>query len=468
MKEGLSLNSTPSVAEFDPRVIPWQWECLSDIRANWSYEDGTVHEWMASGSVGSAKSILGAHLVVTHVQFYPRSRAVLGRQSMPDLKDTIVKKIEEHLEGVYIEGKDYERNRTNGSFLFSNGSEIISRSWADKKYKTAFRSVEASCGLIEELTENDESYKDFYPELLMRIGRLPHVPETWLGSLTNPDSPGHWAYKYFIEPNLPGRTPHPTRHVYYSLTEDNPFLPEGYVKGLKASLDPKMAERMLRGKWIEIVTEIIYHQYSTERNYRDVEYEYNPAHPIILTFDFNIVVGKPMSAASGQFINDTFHWAETFIVDGADTNALLDEIAGRGLLDHGAKIIVHGDATGRARDTRSKSSDYEIIQKFLANYRTPKGQALNFVLLVPLSNPGLKLRHNTVNAYMRNSEKKVRFFVYKKAAELDEGLRLTKLKPGGQYIEDDSYRLQHVTTAVGYSVIAQTVWAPKSSSSRQR
>jgi hypothetical protein len=465
---GLAGTSTPSLTEFDPRAIPWQWQCLSDIRSNWNYSNGTVHEWLASGSVGSAKSILGAHLVATHCQFYPRARAVLGRQSMPDLKDTIIKKIEEHLEGDMIEGVDYERNRTNGSFLFSNGSEIISRSWADKKYKTAFRSVEASCGLIEELTENDESYKGFYPELRMRIGRLPHVPEAWLGSLTNPDSPMHWAYKYFIEPNLPGRSPHETRHVYYSLTEDNPFLPNGYIDGLKTSLDPKMAERMLKGRWLEIVTEVVYHQYSTERNYRDAEYKYDTGYPIILTFDFNIGVGKPLSAVSAQFKNDEFHFAETFIVEGADTNDILDEMAARGVLDHGVKYIIHGDASGKSRDTRSKTSDYEIMRKFFANYRTPKGQSIDFTILVPVQNPPLRLRHNTVNAYMHNAAKAVRLFVYRMAKDLDEGFRLTKLKQGGQYIEDDSFAFQHVTTAAGYAVIAQTIWAPRGSTSSTR
>jgi hypothetical protein len=42
--------------------------------------------------------------------------------------------------------------------------------------------------------------------------------------------------------------------------------------------------------------------------------------------------------------------------------------------------------------------------------------------------------------------------VYKKAATLDEGMRLTKLRPGSQYIEDDSKRYQHITTALGYAV----------------
>ena len=46
----------------------------------------------------------------------------------------------------------------------------------------------------------------------------------------------------------------------------------------------------------------------------------------------------------------------------------------------------------------------------------------------------------------------VGFYVYKEASETDEGFRLTKLKKGSGLVEDDSYRNQHVTTAIGYAV----------------
>jgi hypothetical protein len=462
----LSETSTPSLYEFDPRHIEWQFNVIRDLRVLWDYSDGRVHEWLASGSVGSAKSILGAHLAVTHTQLFPRSRGCLGRQAMPDLKDTIAKKILEHLEGDMVEGHDFTYNKTDAHFQFSNGSEIVSRSWADKKYKNAFRSLELSFALIEELTENDETYKGFYPELRMRVGRLAHVPENWIGGLTNPDSPSHWAHKYFIKATAAKKSD--TRHVYYSLTEQNPFLPREYIEGLKRDLDPKLARRMLFGEWIEIASEVIYHQYKREQNYRDVEYKYDTAFPIIISHDFNIGVGKPMSACSLQYKNDTFHFAETFIVEGADTEEILEEMAATGLFDYPVQYIIHGDASGKNRDTRSKRTDYEIIRKFLANYRTPKGEPVQFVILVPVKNPPVRNRHNTMNAYMKNANGDTRFFVYKKAEPLDEGLRLTKLKSGGLYIEDDSFSLQHVTTAAGYAVLSQTTHAQRRSSSSER
>ena len=44
------------------------------------------------------------------------------------------------------------------------------------------------------------------------------------------------------------------------------------------------------------------------------------------------------------------------------------------------------------------------------------------------------------------------FYVYSEASETDEGFRLTKLKKGSGLVEDDSYRNQHVSGAIGYAV----------------
>jgi len=73
---------------------------------------------------------------------------------------------------------------------------------------------------------------------------------------------------------------------------------------------------------------------------------------------------------------------------------------------------------------------------------------------LPLSNGPIRKRHNAVNAFCLNDKAKRRLFVYKDAPTADEGLRLTQLKKGGQYIEDDSKRYQHISTAIGYGLQA--------------
>jgi len=438
------IASTPNFAEFNPDIIPYQRQVIDYVKNKYDYNQGTS-EIMLSGAVGSAKSILLAHLAVFHCLVHSNARLMIGRRSLPDLKETIFKKILEHLEGVLEEGKDYWINQNSCKIVFRNGSEIISKTWADKRYKK-FRSLELSAAIIEELTENTEDDKQAYDEIKLRVGRLTHIKEKFILSATNPDSPSHWAYKYFIESD------YPTRKVFYSVTTDNPFLPESYVNQLKNELDPKLAQRMIYGKWIEINSEVLYYAYQKEHNFRKYQYQVDTRNPIFVSWDFNIGEGKPLSACFFQYIDDEFHFFNEIVVHGMRTLQSCDEMADRGLLDYETKYVLTGDAAGRSKDTRNIRSDYDIITAFFSNYRTKAIKAINFQLYVGLSNPPIRTRHNLVNSYCLNANGKRRLFVYEKAKTCDEGLRLTRLKPGGAYIEDDSKHYQHVTTAIGYGI----------------
>lgn len=444
----MATTSTPNYEQFDPRHIPYQVDVINAIKHGFDYTEG-VQEVLLSGSVGSAKSILMAHLAVRHCLQYPRARVILCRKALPDLRDTIFKKILEHLQGAFTEGIHYNKNETTCQIRFANGSEVVSRSWSDRKY-TKFRSIECSMAVFEELTENDAEDFQAYKECKMRVGRLPHVPEQLIICATNPDSPAHWAYEYFIKDNHK----HPRRHIFYSITTDNPFLPETYINDLLEDLDPKEAQRMIYGRWVEIKREVIYHQYG-DHNYKAGEYEIDPYRPIHLTFDFNIGLGKPMSATAFQVDEKKgeFDFFDEFIVHGADTEELLGEAAERGFFDKPETLyIINGDATGRARNTASKKSDYEVIKEFLDKYRTENGDKIDYRLDVPSSNPPVRTRHNWVNAYCKNALGKVRLRVWEKCKTLDKGMRLTSLKKGATYQEDDSADYQHVTTALGYGV----------------
>lgn len=466
--------STPSFSEFDPTVIPVQDQIIDDVVTQYDYSLG-VHEFLLSGSLGSAKSLVLAHLALLHSMKYPRARGALVRKSMPDLKATIFKKINEHMEGALVEGLTYWINHTTGTITFKNGSEIICRSWSDRAYMK-LRSLELSFAVVEEITENDDEDQRGYQELKFRVGRLPHIKENWIGSACNPDSPSHWVYNYFellkdegLGSNAPlGAGPLAdrtrTKHVYYSTTDDNPFLPQSYRDQMRNDLDPKMYERMGRGRWIEVSSDGIYHQYDRAENYVDRDYDFQNVHPVILTWDFNIGEGKPLSVAVCQYIpsTDTFHVASEVVINGMRTEDSCEELAGRGVLDMPVEFYICGDATGKHKDTRSRRSDYEIIVDFLSNYTTPDGRKLNFQKTVPLSNPPVRDRHNLMNAYLRNAEGRRRMFVYKGAPTVDKALRLTRLLDSGRYIEDDSKPYQHVGTAVGYALNAVKLYKSRS------
>jgi hypothetical protein len=431
--------STPPIHEFVP--LQSQLEIIKQVRKI-DHKKGT-HEFLLSGSVGSSKSLTLAHVLTTHAIMYPGAKVGLGRLALPQLKATLCMKIREHLEGT---GVDYKYHYSTGDFQFSNGSMMKAVSWADANL-AKLGSMEFSCFGIEELTETKEPGP--YDVILQRTNRVPHVKEPFVISATNPDSPSHWAYEKLI------MSKNPLVKVFYSNTFDNPYLPKSYIEQLKSRLDEKMAQRMIYGRWIEIATEVVYYSYSNE-NFRPTDYEIDLRYPIRIHYDFNIGDGKPLSVVFSQYIKekDEWHFFDEIIVDGQRTLDSLDEAASRGLLDHDQLYLIHGDATGSSRDTRSKLSDYEQIDKFLSNYQV-KGRKMRFRLDVPRSNPPIRQRHNIVNAYCKDANGRHKLFVYKNAKTLDKGMRLTRLKSGGQYLENDQDWWQHCTTALGYGVVFQ-------------
>jgi len=437
---------TPSFTEFNPNYIQWQIDTIREI-TNYDYSLG-LHEVLLSGSIGSAKSLFMSHMGLRHVTNFEKARMLVGRQTMPDLKDTLITTIKDHMEGDFIEGEDYEFNETKQQWTFANGSEIISRAWFKKKF-TKFRSLKLSMAMIEELTENEIEHWAFYDSIKQRLGRLPNVPDNLLMSATNPAGPEHPAYNHFM---IDGKD-NPKRHVYYSITTDNPFLPEWYVENLKEDLDPDEVQRMIYGRWVSVAKDRVYHNFDTGRNFRNEDYITNLNYPIDLMFDFNIGAGKPMSAAAGQFINGQFHVMKSFIVHGANTLDMMNEIADSGILDKDTNFRIYGDQTGKSKDTRSNLNDYDIIEGFMRKYISADEYFLDFSTHLPRKNPEIRKRHNTLNARFLNGNKKIAFYIYKEAKDCVNGFLNTKLKRGGSYIEDDSYEYQHVTTAIGYWVM---------------
>jgi hypothetical protein len=164
---------------------------------------------------------------------------------------------------------------------------------------------------------------------------------------------------------------------------------------------------------------------------------------------------KPMSSVLSQYDpkTDTFHFFDEIVIHGSRTEDQMDELVARGYLDMPVFWEVHGDATGAARTTNSKFSNYDIIDKYFANYKSITQQKVSYRMLVPRSNPPIRERHNIVNAYCLNTLKQNRLFVYEKCKVLNEGMVLTSLKKGADYIEDDTKEFQHVTTSCGYRVV---------------
>jgi hypothetical protein len=443
------------------------------IRKDWDYSKGTL-EILLSGGYGSAKSSLLAHLAITHCLANAGARVGIVRRSLPDLKATLWKEILDHLEDAPGDGIeplreeiDYVVNRSTGTITFlATNSEIKCVSWADRRY-TRMRSLKFSMLIIEEGSENDETDKTGFDEGRARLRRIPGVEENVLIVATNPDDPDHWLAKYFIDSD---KTKYPERKVFYSKTADNIYLDPLYEKQLRASMDSRQVLRFLESKWVRLVGDRFYYAYDPVENYREYDYEVDKTRPVIISFDFNIALGKPLSAVAIQEdANGVYHIFGEVVVEGMRTEGACEELAARGYLDLDVPFfIVAGDAAGKAKGTRSNRSDYDIIVKYLANYRRRDGKAIDHVLWVPAANPPIRTRHNLVNGLSCNAEGKRRLFVYRSATTAHEGLKLVAPKKGADYLEDDTKPYQHISTALGYGLYANVIFSGHSSAAKIR
>ena len=471
MSKIITTTSTPSFYEFNPKFIPWQYRLVNDIEHNYNYDEGAQYV-LLSGSVGSAKSVIMAWLIIKHCIKYPGAKVCLGRKALPNLKDTIFAKLLEMMYGSFTEKKDFWVRHENGYIKWDNGSEIISRSWSDRKFKK-FRSLELSMLAIEELTENDLRDWEFWNEAIARVERLGHVKENIVIAATNPDDPSHPAHSFFIEGSKRDGKYYASKsdedgtkniHTYYSLTEQNPFLKPSYIKGLRKRYDAKMIRRMLMGEWLFISSDVIYHEYDPELHV-EKEIKIDKQLPLRLCFDFNIAKGKLMSSCLMQFhdkarnksIGTTrFRFLDEVGIEGARTLDAMDEWAGKGYFDlrHNPDVIVHGDATGRSGTSKSKYSDYEIIEKFLANYVRKDGHRLNYEIDVPSNgqNPAIRDRHNIANGQLKNADGEIAVVIDSRCELVKKGFQYTRLKENAQYIEDQTTEGQDMGNAATYGI----------------
>jgi hypothetical protein len=298
----------------------------------------------------------------------------------------------------------------------------------------------------------DEAFltkKEAIDVLLARLRDKRMPPEDYLQLLmtTTLDEPSGWMYELFVD-NFDPRM----MEVLYARTYDNlKNLPDDYIPTLQKLYTKRMFERMVDCKWVALDADVIY--YNFERNVHISKHaEYDPYLPIIWSHDFNIGSGKPMSSCLGQVkraygpdgvMREELHWFDEIVIESADTNEAVEEFKQREWVEpyQYERVIVHGDASGKSRDTRSKTTDYGIIE------------AAGFdVSAVPRSNPPIRERHNAANALLKNAADDVRMLVHPRCKQLAKGLETCTLKKGAQYLEDDTIFSQHVTAACTYAV----------------
>jgi len=158
-------------------------------------------------------------------------------------------------------------------------------------------------------------------------------------------------------------------------THSNPWLPEAYIDNLRDSYSPELCEAYIEGKWVNLYTGNVYPYFNREEHDTDIGIEKNEY--LYISQDFNIggcvsivykvVDGWPI--AVDEFVSD-------------DTEQIIQNTRERYPNNF---IVFYPDASGQARDTRSGSSDVDMLKQ------------AGFKVRVPKVNPFVKDRVNAMN-----------------------------------------------------------------------
>jgi hypothetical protein len=289
-------------------------------------------------------------------------------------------------------------------------------------------------------------------ELLLARLRDPRHPAGQALLTTTLDDPASWLYDLVVT-----RYQEAWMEVVYATTCDNAaHLPPGYIESLRALYSPRLFERMVLARWVALEQGLLYPQFDRQRH-AATPLARQPGLPLWWSLDFNLAPGKPMSSVVAQLVpgqgpdgrrRPELHVLDELVLETSDTREVVAEFIARGWGAEPEAVRVCGDAAGRARDSRSRQTDYSLL-----------AQAGFVHQEVPASNPPLRDRHNAVNALLGSADGDVRLRLDPRCRVLLRGLETVRLKPGSQYLEEERYE-QHVTTALGYLVAARLPCRP--------
>lgn len=399
-------------------------------------------EVFLAGGVGAGKTQIGSLWAIKKVMQTPEDvYGLIVSNTYNQLYDTTIRSFYGLLSDArfHVNPKNIPRGRGPADLMIHNGNHWVRVLLRSLEHYERLSGLEVGWYWADEVWQTKQEAIDILNARL-RDRRMPTPQALFTTTL---DDPTTWMYTRFVE-NYEADL----QDVIYAKTEQNPHLPEGYLHALKSTYSEATFRRMVLAEWVALDSERIYTSFKRELHVE--EFETDLFLPIWWTHDFNIGYGKPMSSCLIQYhpTSQIFCVVDEIILERSDTNDAVSEFRNR--YREFDNVVIYGDATGNSRDTRSKATDYEILAKAgFANQRVPR------------ANPPIRERHNVVNALLQDANGKVRIKIHPRCRTLIKGLETTKLKKGGSYIEDDSAREQHVTTALGYCLCVETPQRPK-------
>ena len=292
---------------------------------------------------------------------YPRSRWVIIRKSLPDLKRTTFPSFASILsDGI----SDYvlSWNRDTQVVQFINGSELMfmAESFDEDKDLNRFKGLEVNGAGLDEVNELQE--QTFY-KVQERIGswnKAEGKPPIVCLATCNPAN--NWVKSIIYERYKEGTLPSKWTFIPSKIT-DNPHIPAEYLESLK-ELPPVQYARFVEGDWdvMDDVANPFLYEWADDKHIDD-SVQLNSNLPVYVSVDFNI---NPLCALVIQHLGRGAVVVDEIKIDKGSVDSFCDAVLALGIPM--GLIRITGDAMGKGGTVqqRDNSSAYTMIKRRLS------------------------------------------------------------------------------------------------------
>jgi len=317
----------------------------------------------------------------------------------------------------------YRANKSDGTITVMNRGKIIFRSMDKPDGIVGFEIADA---VIDELdTLKQEHAQNSWNKIIARCRQFKKDGEQNTAAVGTTPEGFKFCYDRWV------RRATDSYELYRAPTSSNPFLPGGYIDGLRETYPPQLLDAYLEGQFVNLASGGVYADFSRSLNGTNATIE--KGEPLHIGMDFNVL----NMAAVIFVVRDNVPLALSELVGVRDTPTMAQMLKE---MYSSHSIIIYPDAAGQATSSKGASvSDHAILRQ------------AGFSLSVNGVNPAIKDRVNAYNAMILNDKGDRRFKVNVDACpKLTEALEQQAYDRNGQ--PDKMTGFDHVTDASGYFI----------------
>ena len=315
------------------------------------------------GGAGSGKSIFAGQKIITRCLNEPGHRFLGVRKVARTIRESVYQQLQGQISDCNLSAF-VTQNKTEMSFTFPNGSEIITSGLDDPE---KLKSIYGITGIwIEEATDLEKS--DFDQLDLRLRGETKYYKQIMLSF--NPISETHWIKAELFDKPIQNCS---KLHTTY---KDNSFIDDEYKQVLneRVASDENLYRIYVLGDWGRIRTGAEYYN-TFNRAVHVKPCTFDKDLYLHCTFDQNVVpYYSGLTCQIEKEYSDT--GVAVYVVSVLKEFALSNpknkaEWVAREIVDSFPSlqgVFYYGDASGNKQDTRNNNTDYDIIRKVFKPY----------------------------------------------------------------------------------------------------